>query len=344
MAQEPKALTPEQVDFFLENGYAVIKQAFTKEQAAEWTKTMWIRLGLNPNDKSTWDRERIHMPWHHRETVASFAPKAWEAIKDLLGGEERIDEKSSSWGDSFIVNLGTPELEQEGSDVVPQDLGNWHVDGDFLVHFLDSPEQALLVIPLYSDIKPRGGGTFIATDGIDYIANYLAAHPEGVLPISLSFVPSNSTTADPKNDPGYWSHLEAAKKCNNFVELTGEIGDVILMHPLMLHSASKNHLRIPRVITNPPVSLREPFNFNRENPEEFSIVERKTLQALGVDKLDFKSTTERRNVLPKRVELQNKMLEDEKKRLADLAAQVQTTATATMSLQRAPPVRHIIAV
>lgn len=59
----------------MENGYIVVKNAFTPEQAAEWTKTMWIRLNMDPNDKSTWTRERVHMPWHKREPVSSFAPK-----------------------------------------------------------------------------------------------------------------------------------------------------------------------------------------------------------------------------------------------------------------------------
>jgi hypothetical protein len=40
----------------------------------------------------------------------------------------------------------------------------------------------------------------------------------------------------------------------------------------MLHSASKNLLRIPRVITNPPVSLKEPFCFDREDPKDYSLV------------------------------------------------------------------------
>jgi len=319
MAKKYNTLTPEQVDFFMENGYVVIKQAFTKEKAAEWTQNMWVRLGLDPNDKSTWDRERIHMPWHKRETVSTFAPKAWEAMKDLLGGEERIDEQSSSWGDSFIVNLGTPELEGPDKHVDPKDLDNWHVDGDFFVHFLDSPEQALLVIPLFSDIKPRGGGTYISPNGIDLIAPYLAAHPEGVLPTGLSFTPSTSTAAEPQDDPNYWSHLKEIKRCTRFAEMTGEIGDVVLMHPLMLHSASKNHLREARIITNPPVSLREPFNFARDDPEEYSLVELKTLKALGVDRFEFKPTTERRRVTPRRVLLQQKMLEDEKKRLEGLA-------------------------
>lgn len=281
------------------------------------------RLGMDPNDKSTWDRERIHMPSHKREPVAIFAPKAWDAIQDLLGGEDRIEEKYSSWGDSFIVNLGTDELERANKPLEPQDLDNWHVDGDFFVHYLDSPEQALLVIPIYSKIQSQGGGTMISPDGIPLIAQYLAAHPEGVLPTGLSFTPSTSTYVDPRADTGYWSHLKEIKTCKKFVEMTGDIGDVVLMHPLMMHSASKNYTRIPRIITNPPVGLREPFNFGRENPEEYSLVERKTLQALNVERLDFRTTTERRKIVPTRVTAQNKVLEVEKRRLAE--AEEQTT-------------------
>jgi hypothetical protein len=57
-------------------------------------------------------------------------------------------------------------------------------DGDFFRHFLDSPEQALLVIPLFADIQPRGGGTYIAPDGIPKVAKYLLEHPEGTYPQS----------------------------------------------------------------------------------------------------------------------------------------------------------------
>lgn len=139
-----------------------------------------------------------------------------------------------------------------------------------------------------------------------------------MLPTGLSFTPSTSTYENNKDDPGYWSHLQEIKHCKDFVEITGEVGDVVLMHPLMLHSASKNHLRIPRVITNPPVALREPFDFNRENPEDYSLVELKTLKALGRDRFDFKITTERRRIVPRREIEANRMREEEKKRLEAL--------------------------
>ena len=45
-----------------------------------------------------------------------------------------------------------------------------------------------------------------------------------------------------------------------------------------------------------------------------------TLKALGVDRLAFKPTTERRRLPPKRKDQHKVMLENEKRRLAELAA------------------------
>lgn len=137
------------------------------------------------------------------------------------------------------------------------------------------------------------------------------------MPTGLSFTPSTTICTDFKNDPGYWSHLKEVRNCSQFEEMVGQVGDVVLLHPLMLHSASKNYLRQPRIITNPPVSLKEPFNFAREDEEQYSLVEKKTLKSLGVDKLEFHITTERRRMTPKRLGVQEKLLEEEKQRLRD---------------------------
>jgi len=96
------------------------------------------------------------MPSHMNFDASEFAPRAWAAICELCGGEDRVKPASKMWKDSLIVNLGTPEGEDK--PVAPQDLDGWHVDGDFFVHYLDSPEQALLVTPLFTDIAPSGGG------------------------------------------------------------------------------------------------------------------------------------------------------------------------------------------
>jgi hypothetical protein len=110
---------------------------------------------MSPTDKTTWTEERTNMPWHTHIPVSSFSPKAWSAMCQLLGGEERISDHMDfrSWSDGFIVNLGKEEYDANGEMGVKEmrELDGWHNDGDFFVHFLDSPEQALLVIPLWSD-------------------------------------------------------------------------------------------------------------------------------------------------------------------------------------------------
>lgn len=106
------------------------------------------------------------------------------------------------------------------------------------------------------------------------------------------------------------------QSCSEFHEMTGNVGDVILLHPLMVHSASVNSLRIPRVITNPPISLKDPFNFDRKDPSQYSIVERKTLHDLGKDRLKgWRIKGERQHVVPDRLKAQEEMKEQELDRL-----------------------------
>lgn len=306
---EYKVLTQDQIDNFMKYGYVRIPQAFSAEKAASWTSQMWERLGYSPTDKSTWLQDRINMPTHKREHVKTFSPKAWTAMCELLGGEDRVDaENSGLWSDGFIVNLGTDHWERNGCPP-PTQLDNWHVDGDFFVHFLDSPEQGLLVIPVYSDIERNGGGTMIAPDGIGIIARHLRDHPEGVSP---RMVP----VGERPEYQGLGWFIDKIQGCKDFHEMTGKTGDVILMHPLMLHSASRNSLRVPRVITNPLTSAKEPFNFDRENPEDYSLVERKTLKELGVERLKgWKITGQREAIVPERLKVHARMREAEERRL-----------------------------
>lgn len=153
----PTPLTDEEKAFFLSHGYVKLRGCFTAAQAAEMTAGAWTRLGMSAADRRTWTRARTNMPWHRTFDCAAFAPRAWAAICELCGGEERVGPPSRRWRDSLIVSLGSAE--REGRPVPPKDLDEWHVDGDFFVHYLDSPEQALLVIPLFTDIVPEGGGT-----------------------------------------------------------------------------------------------------------------------------------------------------------------------------------------
>ncbi|KAL6787335.1 hypothetical protein J3E68DRAFT_152989 [Trichoderma sp. SZMC 28012] len=304
-------LDHEQVEHFMTYGWIKIPAAFTKAQANEWITDLWVRLGYDKDDKSTWIVEKVNMPSHASIDVKEFAPSVWGAICELTGGEERLDPSSRLWSDAFILNFGSEA--SKGKVVAPRDLDNWHVDGDFFTHFLDSPEQGLLVIPLLSDIAENGGATYICPDGIGIVARHLRDNPDGVTPYM-----ARSGEEDKYHEFSWFmEQVQDVSKCNLFQQMTGNIGDVVLMHPLMMHSASKNALHIPRIITNPSVYMKEPFNFDREDPEEYSLVELKTLKELGVDRLPgWKIRGERKRFRPGRVEIHNRMREVEMRRMA----------------------------
>lgn len=294
MGRHYEHLTDEQVETFLTRGFVLVKNAIDKEKIDDWTQSVWTRLGYDATDKSTWEQHRIHMPTHQRMEAKEFAPRAWDAMCELVGGEERI-KQPCTWGDGFIVNLGKEEDAETWQPPSPEVKG-WHKDGDFFLHFLDSPEQALLTIVLWSDVLPKGGSTFVAGDSVPVIARFLAQHPEGVPPMGFDFT-------------------GLIHQCSDFFEATGEAGDIYLLHPYILHASSQNALRLPRYITNPAISLAEPMNFNRENPEDFSLVERAVLRGLGVERLDFQPTSARERIIPERERRQRQMLEEEKARL-----------------------------
>lgn len=104
--------------------------------------------------------------------------------------------------------------------------------------------------------------------------------------------------------------------CSQFHEMTGAVGDVLLLHPFSCHSQSKNLKRIPRIIVNAFVSLKEPFNFDRKDPSQNSLVEQKTLKSLEADRLSGWSITEEREyILTGREDDAKRMKELESRRL-----------------------------
>ena len=294
MGSRYQVLTDEQAQAFLDNGFIRIPRCFTREAADALTATVWTRLGYDPDDQSTWTQTSIHMPTHQLLDVKDFAPKAWLAACDLVGGEDRIAQPFG-WGDGFIVNLS------EGADrpwePASADSPGWHKDGDFFRHFLDSPEQGLLTLVLWSDVRHQGGATFAAADSVGPVARFLADRPGGVLPLEFDI-------------------RSLVGKCSRFVEATGEVGDVYLLHPFILHAKAQNVLRLPRLITNPPVHLHEAMRFDRPNYDDHSLVEKAILRGLGVERYEFNATAPREKVVPERVRRQERMKAEESLRLA----------------------------
>ena len=285
MMNDYSVLTTEQVQSFLDKGYLVVKDCLDLSVANAWMDEAYDRLGYDKDDPRTWQKDIIWMDHKNQMPVRQLAPKAWAAILDVVGGEERLETQvmgiqsghfttinSFIWSDAFIVNF------HRGADKPWQppsaQSGGWHKDGSYFRHFLDSREQALLTIVLWSDMRHQGGGTFIAPDSVRIVARHLADHPEGVA-------------------PGDFNFPELISRCTQFEELTGDAGDFVILHPFMLHASSQNVIGRPRFMSNPPVVLKEPLQLNRDNHTEFSLLERATLHYLGVERLDFQPTAPR---------------------------------------------------
>ena len=178
MNSNHRVLSESDLEHFYRHGYVLVRECFTRQQAQRWIDLAWKRLDYDPADRATWNEPRVGMPAMHNVQVREFAPKAWQTICELMGGAQRV-RQPATWGDSFIINFGVPA--EESWTMPDAHSPGWHKDGDWFRHFLDSPEQGLLEVIFWSDVKPQSGGTAVAFDSVAPVARRLAAHPEGVV-------------------------------------------------------------------------------------------------------------------------------------------------------------------
>jgi len=266
------ALSIEQKEQFLQEGFLKISSGLSTELMQSWTAAALERIGYGTTQQCA--EPIIWMNHHHQAPISEIAPAAWEALCEIVGGAERIETKilgiesrhftqinSWVWSDAFIINFS---LGAEKPWRTPQSEGfNWHKDGSYFRHFADSREQALLLVLFWSDVETKGGGTFIAADSPVHVAQKLLQHPEGI-------------------EPGTFDFPSIIQKCQDFRELVGKAGDLYLIHPYMLHTSSANHSSQPRVMSNPPVVLKEPLRLDRKQAN-LSLLEETTLRFLGTD-------------------------------------------------------------
>jgi len=107
---------------------------------------------------------------------------------------------------------------------------------------------------------------------VDHIIQFLCQHPEGV------------------NHTYGWNRF--AKDCSDFRELTASAGDIVILHPFMLHTRSNNPSGRIRYMNNKCISLWAPFNFNRPD-NNYNVIEEKCRSVIGDKIAKFKITSPR---------------------------------------------------
>lgn len=99
----------------------------------------------------------------------------------------------------------------------------WHVDGGhFTPHYLTSPEQSVIVLPIFHDIHVKSGSTLVLPESHHYMAQLL--HSRGIQGLD------KCVTQDCRPLGRIWP---IAKR--DVAPL--QRGDALLLHPLVLHAA-----------------------------------------------------------------------------------------------------------
>lgn len=77
----PTTLSPSQIDHFIQHGWLKIEQGAKQEVIDDLLKTVWIRLGWDPENKDTWVESEVKMPGHREvEMRELLTDEAWGAI------------------------------------------------------------------------------------------------------------------------------------------------------------------------------------------------------------------------------------------------------------------------
>lgn len=182
------------------------------------------------------------------------SPRLLEAIDAALEGQ--AFGKPRNWGALFLAFPSSHPWN------VPS--RGWHVDANYLSAL--SPPAGVRTHALFGEVPVRAGGTLIVAGSHRLVHKYFKDHPpppgaRGAdyrrLLQGHPYVGELHTEGDP--DARVARFVERAEEHDGIslqvVENTGEAGDVILLHPLVLHVAAPNTSKAPRFLLSGAVDL-----------------------------------------------------------------------------------------
>jgi Phytanoyl-CoA dioxygenase (PhyH) len=238
-----------ELDQFRADGFVILRDGFAREIATECREFVWKEI-LSWRDCSTSGQPFVHV----RRNLSGppfdrvLNRRLREAIDQLTGPGRAVVHESFGWWPVLFPGFPGP--------------AGWHVDGSNFRHHLSSPEQGLVTLYLFSDIGPGDGGTPMVRGSHRAIARLLhQAEPGGLSTHELQV----------KLPPVDLSHV---------VEVTGQAGDVAMMHPFLIHGFGPNRGHRIRFACNPQYHLMQPMNFQRRCGDQ-SPAEEAVMHVLG---------------------------------------------------------------
>ena len=250
----------ETCEHFGVHGWMRVRAAFSVDEAAAMRSAAWrglAKLGIRPGDPSTWTKERPEHLQQVKDDPAFGAVGSARLLRSLgavLGGHAY--EKPSNWGALFLA------FPSHHAWNVPS--RGWHIDANYLSAL--SPPAGVRTHALFGDVAARAGATLIVSGSHHLVHQYFTDNPP----------PSGARGADYRQllqghpyvrdlhtegdtDERVARFIDRAEEHGGIslrvVENTGAAGDVILLHPLVLHVATPNTGNAPRFLLSGGVDL-----------------------------------------------------------------------------------------
>jgi hypothetical protein len=253
MAQ-PRTLTPTEIARFERDGFVVVREAFARADALAMQRRWWQELrdvhGIRRDDRTTWHRIAGDLRAAKRDPLqhAILTDRLRGAVDDLLGPGAWAPPRD--WGRCLVT------FPEPGRWDVP--TGLWHWDNPPELH-RDRP-RGLFVVGFVGTVEPGGGGTLVLSGSPRLLLQQERDLPADELPVSgvrrwsrfhrshpwLRALTGHAPAAADRTAAFMAGETDVDGVPLRVVELTGEPGDVVLCHPLVVHCAAPNRGDRPR--------------------------------------------------------------------------------------------------
>lgn len=241
------------IQHFRDHGWMRIPQAFDADAASAMRDAVWNTLanvGIQRDQPSTWTVERPEKLQALRDDPVFQAiggARLLAAIDASLDGAPYP--KPKNWGALFIA------FPTQSGWGIP--TSGWHIDAKYTSALW--PAGGVKTHALFGDIPPRAGATQIVAGSHRLVYQWFKENPP--LPGARGedmrkllqerpYIRDLHTKGD--NQARIARFMDRAEEADGIslrvVENTGAAGDVILLHPLVLHVASPNTAAQPRFL------------------------------------------------------------------------------------------------
>ena len=255
MGSQLSTLTSSDIQRFERDGYVVVRQAFSRADGVAMERRWWSELedtrNIRPGDRSSWRQFPGDLKAAKRDPIQAriLTDRVRGVFDDLLG--KAAWSPPRDWGRTIVT------FPQPGAWEVPTRL--WHWDNPCEPH-LDHP-RALFVVSFIGSVAPRGGGTLILSgsprllihqerrripanqrhgSGAQLWEQFHRSHPWIMTLTGQASSPADRIAAFMDRE----TIVDGVPL--RVVELTGEPGDMVFCHPVMVHCVAPNRGTRPR--------------------------------------------------------------------------------------------------